>query len=110
MRTSYLSTSCAAAMCVFLHSFATSNQQPVNNNGLNENNGAVSAFVQDTVPRHSASERSGAMKSKPSESQSSTNQRNQNSDTRGEGTKKGRKGTEKEKPDTTNNGAVNTPQ
>lgn len=110
MRTSYLSTSCAAAMCVFLHSFATSNQQPISNNGLNANNGSVSALVHDTVPQHSAGEQSSKMKSKPAESQSSTNQRNQNSDTRGEGTKKGRVGTEKAKPDTTNSGAVNTPQ
>ena len=110
MRTSYLSTSCAAAMCVFLHSFATSNQQPVHNNGLNATCESVSALVQDTVPQHSAGEQNSKMRSKPAQGQSSTNQRNQNSDTRGEGTKKGRKGSEKEKPDTTINGAVNTPQ
>ncbi len=110
MRTSYLSTSCAAAMCVFLHSFATANQPQADNNGLNGNNAAVTTIVQDTVPQHSAGEKNGKMSSKPAESQSSTGQGNQRSDTRGEGTHKGKKGMEKGKPDTTNNGAMNTPR
>jgi hypothetical protein len=41
--------------------------------------------------------------------QGGSSQGNQNSDMRGEGTKKGRKAMSKGKPDSTNSGAVNTP-
>lgn len=108
MRTSYLSASCAAAMCVFLNSFATPNQQPVDNGGINIDNNAVASPVQDTVPQHSAGVKSGKTGNKSAESQSSMGQGNQRSDTRGEGTKKGRKGMEKGSVDSTNHGAINT--